>query len=116
MIMAIGSHMMPNMAEMRTKMQQMQNFREGSVNLSKDDLTEMQSDMKSKGLTTPEDLKAIIDSYDKIDGNNDGISYDELSAFAESNAIELGGPFSKDGPKGSSSWWSCTWWWSGNVY
>jgi len=85
------------MEAMRTKMD---NFRSGRANLSKEDLTSMVSDMKSKGMTEPEDLKQILSNYDKIDVNSDGTSFDEVTSYAKENNIELGGPFGKDGPKG----------------
>lgn len=98
MVMAIGSQANFNVGEMRAQMQKMESFKEGSSNLSKDDLTTMQSDMESKGITTPEDLKAIIEAYDQIDANGDGMSVDELNAFAEENGIELKGPFGDKPP------------------
>ena len=79
-------------------MQKMQSFKEGTSNISKDDLTAMQTDMESKGITTPEDLKAIIEAYDQIDANQDGMSFDELSSYASENGIELKGPFGDEPP------------------
>lgn len=94
MVAPINTSMMPSMAEI----QKMQNFRSGSVNLSKDDFTAMQADMESKGLTTPAELRTIIDNYDKIDVNGDGMSFDELTGYAEENGIELKGPFGDKPP------------------
>lgn len=98
MVMPVGAQPNFNVGEMRAQMQKMQNFRDGSANISKDDLTSMKSDMESKGITTPDDLKAIIEAYDQIDANGDGMSVDELNAFAEENGIELKGPFGDKPP------------------
>lgn len=86
------------MEAMRTKME---SFRSGKTNLSKDDLTDMVSKMSENGKTAPEDLQQILSSYDKIDADGDGgLSFDEITSYADENNIKLGGPFSKEGPQG----------------
>lgn len=100
MSMAISSSIGAGFVQMQNMMQKMQSFKEGSTTLSKDDFTTMESDIQSSGRATPADLKAIIDNYEQIDTNGDGISYDELTSYADQNGIELKGPMGSKPPQG----------------
>ena len=70
-------------------MQKMQGFQNGTENISKEDLEYIQAEMESQGLTPPEEITSILKSYDQIDINDDGISKEELTAFSETNGMEI---------------------------
>lgn len=80
------------MQQMRAGMMQMQQFQSGEVNLSKEDLVEMQEQMATTGAPegASDDLSAILEAYDDIDTNADGISVDEMNAFTQSTGISFG--------------------------
>lgn len=78
---------MPNISEMRQQMQKMQDFQSGKTNLSKDDLSKMQNDMKSMGIDAPKGLQDITNNFDKIDTNGDGISSNELNSYTGGKAL-----------------------------
>lgn len=81
------------MQQMRAHMQQMQKFHSGETNLSMEDLMQMQQNAPSDApKEANEALSTIIDSFDKIDTNGDGISIDEMTTFAESTGLHLGPP------------------------
>lgn len=60
--------------------QQMQAFRKGKANISKDDLSSFESVLKAKGADTAK-IDNLINNYDKIDLNGDGISASELQTY-----------------------------------
>lgn len=84
--------------------QMMQDFRAGNTNLSKEDLAAIQEDMKAHGMEVPEDHSTLIDSFDEIDQNGDGISLDEMQSYGQSIGMTFGlgepppGLMSNDGP------------------
>jgi len=65
---------------------QMQDFKDGKINITKSDLTSSVQKSVSNGETVSSTMLDIIDSYDKIDTNGDGISYEELTAYKNSTA------------------------------
>lgn len=77
------------------QMQKMDSFKDGKTNLTKDDLLSIESAVTEGSRATPEDLKAIIENYEAINTNGDGMSFNELSSYAEENNFEPGGPFGK---------------------
>jgi len=64
--------------------QQIQDFQNGKINISKEELTNIVSDEIKQGQDPSNSVLDIIDSYDKIDTNNDGISYDEFKTYKNS--------------------------------
>jgi Ca2+-binding EF-hand superfamily protein len=61
----------------------------GKTNLSKEDLSSMESQIESLGIEVPSLLKDIASNFDKIDTNGDGISSDEMQAYAKANGLSL---------------------------
>src|SRR5262245_28873827 len=55
-------------------------FRDGKLNISRDDLEETKSSLQSLGLKTTA-LDKVLGDFDNIDANQDGISFSELSAY-----------------------------------
>ncbi|MEI7474315.1 MAG: hypothetical protein WCK67_06005 [bacterium] len=54
MVSSIQGSNIPDMNAIREQMQKMQKFQQGKINISKDDLSNIQSDMKSKGIEAPD--------------------------------------------------------------
>ncbi|MEW6711822.1 MAG: hypothetical protein AB1403_18510, partial [Candidatus Riflebacteria bacterium] len=71
-----------NFNSLRTQMHQ---FQAGKKNLQKSDLEAMQAGMKNAPSGAADPFAAILDAYDQIDKNQDGISFDELQGYAEEN-------------------------------
>lgn len=59
----------------------LQDFQNGSVNLTKNDLVGIENTLKSNGETVSSSLEDLIDSYDKLDPNGKGISYQEFTTY-----------------------------------
>lgn len=67
-------------------LQQMQDFKDGKINITKNDLKENIQAMMSEGEEAPAILLDLYQSYSKIDKNNDGISYKEFETYKNSTA------------------------------
>ena len=61
--------------------QQIQDFTEGKINITKSDLQSLVSSEIAQGQQPSGQLMDIIDSYDQIDKNGDGISYSDLQTY-----------------------------------
>lgn len=82
--MSIGS--VSSLNSFRTQMHQ---FQTGQKNLQKSDLETMQaqkSEAQSQGV---DPFAAILEAFDEIDQNQDGISIDELQTYAEERGIDV---------------------------
>jgi len=64
----------------------LQDFKDGKVNISKSELKSSVSEMIAQGEEPSDVLLDIVDSYDKIDTNDDGISYKELETYKSTPA------------------------------
>lgn len=64
-----------------TSLLQLQDFKNGTLNITKTDLEEYVKTQKDSGKEVSEDVQEIIDSYDRVDMNGDGVSYTELQNF-----------------------------------
>ena len=78
-----GSGMNRGMQRMH---QQMQQFKSGQVNIQKSDVQDLQSKLEARGSPKADKLNALLESFDDIDKNDDGISIDELKSFIAENA------------------------------
>jgi hypothetical protein len=65
------------------------NFRSTQETVSKDDLSQLASDLKSSGTEASNLLQTLQTNFEKIDTNGDGISFDELQAYAKANGLTL---------------------------
>lgn len=61
--------------------QKITDFENGKVNITKTDLDDYVSEYKANGEDIPDNVQTIIDSYDKIDKDGDGVSNTELSTY-----------------------------------
>ncbi|HEY9070265.1 MAG TPA: EF-hand domain-containing protein [Candidatus Ozemobacteraceae bacterium] len=61
-----------------------QQFQAGRTNLQKTDLAELKDRLAAKGDPAASGVDSLIQAFDKIDANRDGISADELESFAGS--------------------------------
>ncbi|HOY65656.1 MAG TPA: hypothetical protein PLP29_02145 [Candidatus Ozemobacteraceae bacterium] len=59
-----------------------QQFQAGRANLQKADLAELKDRLTAKGEPAASGVDSLIQAFDKIDANRDGISADELEAYA----------------------------------
>lgn len=66
--------------------QKLKDFNDKKITLSKKDLQSEVLSALANGEEPSNTLVDIIDSYDKIDTNGDGIGYDELNAYKKSKA------------------------------
>jgi hypothetical protein len=66
--------------------QQIQDFLNGKINITRNDLKNTVSAMSAEGEKPSQVLLDIIDSYDKIDTNGDGLSYTELKTYKNTPA------------------------------
>ena len=62
-------------------LQKQKDFKDGKINIKKDDLQQTVLTAIKKGEDVDTATQALIDSYDKIDKNGDGVSYTELQAY-----------------------------------
>jgi len=65
---------------------QIQDFLDGKVNITKSDLQNTVSSAIAQGEEPSDTLLDILDSYDKIDTNGDGLSYEELKTYKNTSA------------------------------
>jgi Ca2+-binding EF-hand superfamily protein len=65
------------------------NFRSVQGTVSKDDLSQLASEIESAGQESSSLLQALQTNYESIDTNGDGISFDELQAYAKANGLNL---------------------------
>ncbi|OGK05260.1 MAG: hypothetical protein A2W80_07025 [Candidatus Riflebacteria bacterium GWC2_50_8] len=81
---------------------QMQQFRSGKTNLQKSDLEQMQQQAAQAQNQTQaaSPFDALLEAFDDIDANQDGISIDELKSYASANGIPEGGPEGGSRPAG----------------
>lgn len=61
--------------------QKIQDFKDGKINIKKDELLKSVKDEVVQGKDVSSELMDLVDSYDKIDKNGDGISYDEYTTY-----------------------------------
>lgn len=83
---------------------QMQQFRSGKTNLQKSDLEQMQQTAPAQSQTqavSPFDV--LLEAFDDIDQNQDGISIDELKSYASENGMPEGGSAGGGRPAGPPS-------------
>ncbi|MDD3012325.1 MAG: hypothetical protein PHC34_01310 [Candidatus Gastranaerophilales bacterium] len=66
--------------------QQIQEFKDGKVNITKNDLKSTLANAIAQGEEPSDTVLDIVDSYDKIDTNSDGISYEELETYKNTPA------------------------------
>ena len=66
--------------------QKIQDFKDGKINITKKDLGSILSGEITQGQDPSSDLMGIIDSYDKIDKNGDGVSYKEFTTYKSTPA------------------------------
>jgi Ca2+-binding EF-hand superfamily protein len=66
-----------------------QQFEQGEANLSKEDLTQIQSQSKSAKSSKTDPLQTLISNFDKIDLDGNGMSLEELQTYAASNDLNL---------------------------
>jgi Ca2+-binding EF-hand superfamily protein len=66
-----------------------QRFQSGKTNLSKDDISNMKSQLESMEADVPDVVKEMAANFDSIDTNGDGISSSELQAYAKANGLKL---------------------------
>ena len=66
---------------------QMQQFKSGKTNLQKADLQKMQEQVGQTQTQGASPFDALLENFDKIDTNQDGISIDELKSFAKENGM-----------------------------
>jgi hypothetical protein len=64
----------------------LQDFKDGKVNISKSELKNSVSATIAQGQEPSNALLDIIDSYEKIDTNGDGIGYKELETYKSTPA------------------------------
>lgn len=62
-------------------LQKQKDFQDGKVNIKKDDLQQSVLSAIKSGKNVDVATQSLIDSYDKIDKNGDGVSYTELKAY-----------------------------------
>lgn len=65
-----------------------QQFQSGQANLQKKDLTELKDKLSSAGHPAAEDVDTVLQKFDRIDTNRDGMSVDELDAWSENQGSE----------------------------
>lgn len=70
--------------------QQIQDFKDGKINITKSDLQNLVSSEISQGQQPSGAIMDIIDSYDQIDKNGDGINSSELQAYQNTSKGILG--------------------------
>ena len=61
--------------------QKITDFQNGKVNITKSDLNEYAAEYKANNEEIPDSVQEIIDSYEKIDKNGDGVSQNELTTY-----------------------------------
>jgi len=61
--------------------QKIQDFKDGKTNITKKDLTGMLSSEIAQGQDLSSDVIDLLDSYDQIDKDGDGISYEEFKTY-----------------------------------
>lgn len=74
--------------------QQFQQFRQGKVNIQKSDLEGLKTSLGTAGSSAATGLDELLSSFDQIDKNQDGISFQELLAFTRAQG---GAPASSAG-------------------
>ncbi|MBF0500441.1 MAG: hypothetical protein HQM09_09930 [Candidatus Riflebacteria bacterium] len=82
---------------------QFQQFRSGKANLQKTDLSEIQKMLSAGGASGSKastGIDNLLTSFDDIDKNKDGISFQELTDFAKSKGLSLPGNEAKTQGKG----------------
>lgn len=67
--------------------QKIQDFNDGKVNITKEDLKSYISEKKATGEKISSDVEDIIDSYENIDKDGDGISNSELTIYNAKKSI-----------------------------
>lgn len=60
--------------------QQVADFKNGKGTVTRDALTKLQSQLKAEG-TSNQEINDVLENYDKIDLNGDGVSLDELKVY-----------------------------------
>jgi hypothetical protein len=66
--------------------QKIQDFKDGKINIKKDDLIKTVKDTIAQGGSVSSDLMDLVDSYEKIDKDGDGISYKEYTTYKNTPA------------------------------
>lgn len=82
----VGSVQGSSTSDVNTVAQQLQDFKDGKVNISKSDLKKSAASVMTQGQKPSDSVIDIIDSYEKIDTNGDGISYKELESYKNTTA------------------------------
>lgn len=69
--------------------QKIKDFQDGKINISKGELKNLVTSAIAQGETPSNTVVDILDSYDKIDTNGDGINYKEFQTYAKTPAAML---------------------------
>lgn len=87
--------------------QQMQNFKTGKSNIQKEEIEQVQSQMGDVQSPISDMFSSLLESFDEVDANGDGLSFEELTEFAKTQGSEgsdrqkrpqgAGGPSGKEG-------------------
>jgi len=77
-----------NGSDIRSLGDRFQRFMTGQSTLQKQDLTEVKGRLDSAGNPAADDVGSLLQQFDSIDTNDDGISRQELDAFSNGRAAE----------------------------
>lgn len=77
---------------------QMQQFKSGQIKLQKEDLQQMQQQVEQTQTQSASPFGSLLEAFDQIDQNQDGISIDELESYASENGMPEGGDRPPQGP------------------
>ncbi|NLI77985.1 MAG: hypothetical protein GX442_16295 [Candidatus Riflebacteria bacterium] len=89
---SIGSSVQTSLQE------RIQSFKEGQGTLQKTDLADLKSQVETVSSKAGKPIQEIIDAFDTIDQNDDGISAQELADFAGPDGAARGRPPRPEGP------------------
>lgn len=96
----LGTAISSGMVQMDSLINKMDSFKEGATTLTKEDVITTEPSLEARGLSTSDDLNIVIERYEIIDKNGNGISYKELTNFAGDNSIEIQDPIGGRPPVG----------------
>lgn len=68
--------------------QQMQNFKTGKANIQKEELEKLQSQMGGVQKQTSNMFSSLLESFEEVDVNGDGLSFEELKEFGKTQGNE----------------------------
>lgn len=83
--MSIGS---VSSSDIRSLQDRFRQFQSGQTNLQKTDLTKLKDTLSSAGHPAAEDVGSVLQQFDRIDTNKDGMSIGELDAYSKSQGAQ----------------------------